>query len=154
MTGYAERLTRAPRVSLQGLSTRFTSVIQDLTGVIDEFGDSRLHPSSGGVSDYRSASRPRAVHRSREKPLRSGPSCPAIGTGSSSMVSPVSPRDTPLLLSNPRSPRSALLLRHFPAYPKCYPDRAPAGHPDYCPGQPGVSCSDIRGGKHLELVKV
>jgi hypothetical protein len=39
VTGYAERLTRALRVSLWGLSTLFKSVVQALTGVIGGFGD-------------------------------------------------------------------------------------------------------------------
>jgi hypothetical protein len=38
VTGRVERLTRAPWVSLQGLSTLFTSVIQTLTAVIGGFG--------------------------------------------------------------------------------------------------------------------
>ena len=39
VTGRVERLTRAPRVSLQGLSTRFTTVTRALTAVICGFGD-------------------------------------------------------------------------------------------------------------------
>jgi hypothetical protein len=36
--GRGERLTGAPRVSLQGLSTPFTSVVNSLTAVIGSFG--------------------------------------------------------------------------------------------------------------------
>ena len=39
MTGRVDRLTRGDRVSLWGLSTRVTSVIQVLTGVIGGSGD-------------------------------------------------------------------------------------------------------------------
>ena len=47
VTGYADRLTRAPRVSLQGLSTLFTSVVQALTGVIGGFGEQQATSYSG-----------------------------------------------------------------------------------------------------------
>jgi hypothetical protein len=49
VTGCADRLTRPPRVSLCGLSTRFTSLIQALTGVIGGSGDRDHILDQGGV---------------------------------------------------------------------------------------------------------
>lgn len=49
MTGHVEHLTRAPRVSLWGLSTQFTSHIQALSEVIGGSGD-RDHIPDQGVS--------------------------------------------------------------------------------------------------------
>ena len=78
VTGHVERLTRAPRVSLWGLSTLFMSVTRAVTAMIRGSGDGDHILDQEGV--YGNVLLHRAVLRRRKESLRCGPIMLPIST--------------------------------------------------------------------------